>query len=75
MAYTTALKMYLSQSGVTQSILADSAGLTQAAISRYASGRLPTKQAAEAIHAATNGEVAFALWQQEQAARIGVLAA
>lgn len=72
MTYTAALKAYLARPDVTQAILADNAGVTQASISRYVNGRLPDRAGAEAIDRATGGLVPFTAWQSEQAARLGV---
>lgn len=73
MDYTATLKEFIRAAGITQAELADKAGITQVSISRYVNGRLPDIDAARALDTASDGNVPFALWQSEQAARLGLL--
>lgn len=70
--YQQALQSYVA-GDMTQSLLADAVGVSQAAINRYIRGvRFPTSAVARAIDLATSGRVPFELWQSEMAARVGI---
>lgn len=69
-AYQTALTAYLAE--VSQNDLADAAETSQANISRYAKGRLPSREIAERIDRATQGKVSLGIWQLAMAARVGI---
>lgn len=74
--YSEALKAYLaSPDAATQADFADEAGCTQAAISRYAKAiRLPTREIAERIDAASGGRVPLSLWRVVAAEKAGLAA-
>lgn len=69
-AYQTALATYLA--GTSQGALAAAAETSQANISRYLGGRLPSREIAERIDRATNGAVPVAIWQLVMAERVGI---
>ncbi|MRU22661.1 helix-turn-helix domain-containing protein [Xylella fastidiosa subsp. multiplex] len=48
---------YLITSGIKQAVFAEKIGATQAAVSRYAAGRLPEEPYLTAIYNATNRQV------------------
>ena len=70
--YTEALAAFAE--GKTQIEVAAAFGCTQAAVSRYLAGRLPTREVAEEIDRATGGSVPLSLWQTIAAARLGIAA-
>lgn len=71
--YRAALQAHLATDGNTQAKLAATAGITQAAISRYVTGdRFPDKEMAQKIDLATAGEVSVAIWREEAARRLGL---
>lgn len=77
--YSRALEAFLDkQRNPEAPTQADFAGLisrTQAAVSRYASGRrLPPRGTAEKIDQATKGRVSLALWMTVAAERAGIAA-
>ncbi len=74
--YSDALTAYLKRDdALKQFELADQAGCTQAAISRYAAGlRLPPREAAEKIERSTIGAVPMTLWRVVAAERAGLAA-
>jgi transcriptional regulator with XRE-family HTH domain len=74
--YATALSAYLdSPNALNQNDLADKAGCTQAAISRYAKGkRFPDARTAERISRATSDRVPFDTWRQVAAQKAGLAA-
>jgi transcriptional regulator with XRE-family HTH domain len=75
MEYADALTAYLNQDGSKQIELAEKAGCTQPAISRYKQGeRLPSRAVAEKIHAATDGQVPISLWISAAAKKFGLAA-
>jgi hypothetical protein len=63
--YQTALLSYLAAKGLSH----------QANITRYAGGRLPSRDIALRIDSATNGEVPLAVWQIAKAERVGITGA
>jgi len=74
--YRTALQAHLAIDGNTQAKLAEAAGITQAAISRYVTGdRFPDREMAQKIDIATEGGVSLAIWREEAARRLGLDAA
>jgi transcriptional regulator with XRE-family HTH domain len=72
--YAQALKAYLNQDGNKQDELAAAAGCTQPAISRYKHGRLPPREIAEKIDAATGGQVPLSLWIAAATKKFGLAA-
>jgi transcriptional regulator with XRE-family HTH domain len=74
--YAKALSAYLGGAGaLNQNDLADKAGCTQAAISRYAKGkRFPDARTAERISRATDDLVPFDSWREVAAQRAGLAA-
>lgn len=74
-AYQTALKHFLAREGVKQDDVAERIGKSQAAVNRYANGhRFPDAETARKIDVATEGVVAFALWQSVAMERLGIAA-
>lgn len=73
-AFQAALTAYLDASGATHSALAEASGTSQANITRYTSGRLPSRLIAEAIDRATGGQVSLSVWQIAKAERVGITA-
>jgi transcriptional regulator with XRE-family HTH domain len=52
------LQDYINEHGLTHSSFADTIGVKKESVRRYAKGeRIPRREIAEKIHAATNGEV------------------
>lgn len=74
--YAKALASYLESDGaLNQNDLAEKADCTQAAISRYATGkRFPDARTAERISKATRDLVPFNTWRQVAAERAGLAA-
>lgn len=74
--YAKALAAYLDSSDApNQNDLAERADCTQAAISRYATGkRFPDAKTAERISRATTDRVPFSVWRQVAAERAGLAA-
>ncbi len=74
--YSEALDGYLKSPGaLNQSDLADRSGCTQAAISRYATGkRFPDSTVASKIDETTGGKVPISLWRVVAAERAGLAA-
>lgn len=74
--YSEALAAYLNSNGaLKQSDLASEAGCTQAAISRYATGkRFPDHKLAAEIDRATEGRVSVSLWRVVAAEKAGLAA-
>lgn len=77
--YSIALASYLDQDGNNQLELAHKVGATQASISRYKGSdkvppRLPPREIAEKIDAATGGQVPLALWIAAAAKKFGLAA-
>lgn len=74
--YSEALAAYLrSADAGTQSDLAARAGTTQAAVSRYATGkRFPDHKIAAELDRATNGQVPLSLWRVVAAEKAGLAA-
>lgn len=76
--YAKALSAYLDKSregAPTQAEFADKVGCTQAAISRYASGRrLPDRALAEKIQSESEGHVSVALWITVASEKAGIAA-
>jgi predicted transcriptional regulator len=68
------LNDWLDVPGNTQSALAEAIGKTQAAVSRYAAGRLPDADTARDIEKHTGGAVTFDAWQREFLSRSGLAA-
>lgn len=74
-AYHRALERFLQSPGVKQDDVAEKAGLSQAAVNRYARGkRFPNAERARLIEAATGGAVSFELWQSVAAEKFGIAA-
>lgn len=75
--YAKALEAYLKlPDALNQNDLAEKAGCTQAAISRYATGkRFPDAATAQGISEATADRVPFSTWRQVAAERAGLAAA
>lgn len=68
MTYSERILEYMQGEGLTQSQFAARVGVTQAAINRYANDeRLPRRETALAISAATNGAVPFDAWLEQVA--------
>lgn len=74
--YSEALEAYLNSAGAKkQADLAEEAGCTQAAISRYSNGRrFPDAKVAAEIDRATDGKVPLSLWRIVAAERAGLAA-
>lgn len=74
-AYQSALARFLDRSDIKQDDIAEKAGLSQAAINRYARGkRFPNADRAKLIATATGGAVPFELWQSVAAEKFGIAA-
>jgi transcriptional regulator with XRE-family HTH domain len=72
-AYAVALTAYLKEG--RQADLAEAAGVTQATISRYASGdRFPSREFADKVEAFTEGKVPVAVWIAAAAKKFGLAA-
>ena len=70
-AYSEALAAYLKTE--KQQEVAERVNVTQASISRYATGeRFPSREIAEQIDQATSGQVPVGLWIAEAAVRFGL---
>lgn len=74
--YSEALDTYLKRADAKKQVeLAEAAECTQAAISRYRTGkRFPDSQTAAALDGATGGLVSFTLWRAVAAERAGIAA-
>ncbi|MFS0736960.1 helix-turn-helix transcriptional regulator [Sphingomonas sp. 1P06PA] len=70
--YCSALKRYVEADGNSQAGLASAIGTSQPNVHRWANGRLPTREIAEKIAAATGGAVPMELWQSEIVRRFGL---
>jgi len=72
--YAAALSRYLGE-GNNQADLAEKVQTTQASISRYATGaRFPSRETAELIDKATNGQVPLSLWIAAATKKFGLAA-
>lgn len=71
--YSAALARFLDSSGMTQQTLADTCDCTQAAISRYVNGRLPPRDIAVKIEAATDQAIPLWLWGNAIAQKVGLV--
>lgn len=71
--YAAALDAYLTEEKVRQEDLAARIRRSQVAVSRYANGaRFPDADTARAIEQATDGVIAFSLWQATAIERFGI---
>jgi transcriptional regulator with XRE-family HTH domain len=74
-AYQSALERFLDRTDIRQDDVAEKAGLSQAAINRYAKGkRFPNADRAKLIAKATDNAVSFELWQTVAAEKFGIAA-
>ena len=74
-AYQRALSHFLDRPDVKQDDVAAKAGISQAAVNRYAHGkRFPNAARAKMIEEATGGAVSFELWQGVAAEKFGIAA-